>query len=75
VLVDAARNTYAQTAVAPYAVRAKPGAPVATPLSWDELEDPELHPRRWTLATVPGRLEARGDPWEGISSSAAPLPA
>ncbi|HET9739513.1 MAG TPA: ATP-dependent DNA ligase, partial [Solirubrobacteraceae bacterium] len=74
VLVDAARNTYAQTAVAPYAVRAKPGAPVATPLAWEELEEPALHPRRWTLATVPARLEERGDPWEGIASAAAPLP-
>jgi bifunctional non-homologous end joining protein LigD len=74
VLVDAARNTYAQTAVAPYAVRAKPGAPVATPLAWEELEDPELHPRRWTLATVPERLAASGDPWEGIAAAAAPMP-
>jgi bifunctional non-homologous end joining protein LigD len=74
VLVDAARNTYAQTAVAPYAVRAKPGAPVATPLFWDELEEPDLHPRRWTLATVPERLERRGDPWQGISAAARPLP-
>jgi bifunctional non-homologous end joining protein LigD len=74
VLVDAARNTYAQTAVAPYAVRAKPGAPVATPLAWEELEDPELQPRRWTLATVPERLASRGDPWEGIADAAAPLP-
>ena len=74
VLVDAARNTYAQTAVAPYAVRAKPGAPVATPLAWEELEDPDLHPRRWTLASVPGRLEAHGDPWEGIAAAAAALP-
>src|ERR687891_1212745 len=73
VLVDAARNTYAQTAVAPYAVRAKPGAPVATPLFWDELEEPELHPRRWTLESVPRRLEERGDPWEGIASAAAVL--
>jgi bifunctional non-homologous end joining protein LigD len=74
VLVDAARNTYAQTAVAPYAVRAKPGAPVATPLAWEELADADLTPRRWTLATVPERLEARGDPWEGIARAAAPLP-
>lgn len=72
VLVDAARNTYAQTAVAPYAVRAKPGAPVATPLFWDEVEDAE--PRRWTLASVPGRLEERGDPWEGIAAAAGALP-
>ena len=74
VLVDAARNTYAQTAVAPYAVRAKPGAPVACPLAWEELSDPDLTPRRFTLRDVPGRLEARGDPWEKISADAAALP-
>jgi bifunctional non-homologous end joining protein LigD len=72
VLVDAARNTYAQTAVAPYAVRAKPGAPVATPLFWEEVAQAE--PRGWTLRDVPERLEQHGDPWEGISSAAAPLP-
>jgi bifunctional non-homologous end joining protein LigD len=74
VLVDVARNTYAQTTVAPYAVRALPGAPVATPLAWDELEDPGLHPRRWTLATVPGRVAERGDPWARIAAAARPLP-
>ena len=74
VLVDVARNTYAQTTVAPYAVRAIPGAPVATPLAWEELEDPDLSPRRWTLATVPDRLERDGDPWEGIAAAARPLP-
>ena len=75
VLVDVARNTYAQTTVAPYAVRALPGAPVATPLAWEELDDPELHPRRWTLATVPGRVAERGDPWAGIAGAAAGAPA
>src|SRR3954462_330093 len=74
VLVDAARNTYAQTAVAPYAVRAKPGAPVATPLFWEELSDADLTPQRFTLRDVPARLEARGDPWEGIAKAAAALP-
>ena len=72
-LVDAARNTYAQTAVAAYAVRAKPGAPVATPLFWEEVADAE--PRRWTLRDVPARLEERGDPWAGIGAAAARLPA
>jgi bifunctional non-homologous end joining protein LigD len=71
VLVDAARNTYAQTAVAPYAVRAKPGAPVATPLFWEEVKTAE--PRGWTLRDVPARLGERGDPWEGIASAAASL--
>jgi bifunctional non-homologous end joining protein LigD len=74
VLVDVARNTYAQTTVAPYAVRALPRAPVATPLAWDELEDPELHPRRWTLATVRARVEERGDPWARIGAAARSLP-
>jgi bifunctional non-homologous end joining protein LigD len=74
VLVDVARNTYAQTTVAPYAVRAIPGAPVATPLAWEELEAPDLHARSWTLATVPERLERAGDPWAEIAASARPLP-
>ena len=75
VLVDTARNTYAQTVVAPYAVRALHGAPVATPLAWEELEDPALHPRRWTLRTVRARLDDRGDPWADIARHASALPA
>ena len=55
ILVDTARNTYGQTVVAPYAVRALPGAPVATPLEWSELEDPRLSAQRWTLRTVAER--------------------
>jgi bifunctional non-homologous end joining protein LigD len=74
VLVDVARNTYAQTTVAPYAVRALPGAPVAAPLAWEELEDPALHPRLWTLGNVRERVERLGDPWAGIGAAARPLP-
>jgi bifunctional non-homologous end joining protein LigD len=73
VLVDTARNTYAQTVVAPYAVRALPGAPVATPLAWHELDDANLHPRRWTLRTIPERLRERGDPWADMARHAAAL--
>ena len=74
ILVDTARNTYAQTVVAPYAVRALPGAPVATPLEWEELKDPELHPRRWTLREVGARVADRGDPWSDIRLEARRLP-
>jgi bifunctional non-homologous end joining protein LigD len=74
ILVDTARNTYAQTVVAPYAVRALPGAPVATPLEWGELEDPELHPRRWTLRDVGARVADRGNPWSDIRLEARSLP-
>jgi bifunctional non-homologous end joining protein LigD len=74
ILVDTARNTYGQTVVAPYAVRALPGAPVATPLAWEELSDPELTARSWTLRTVGERLAQLGDPWAGIADHAATLP-
>ncbi|MDY0812692.1 non-homologous end-joining DNA ligase [Kitasatospora purpeofusca] len=60
--LDVQRNAYAQTAVAPYAVRALPGAPIAAPLSWSELDDPDLAPQRWTVATIGDRLES-DDPW------------
>jgi bifunctional non-homologous end joining protein LigD len=68
ILIDTARNTYAQTTVAPYAVRAKPGAPVATPLRWEELDDAGLRADSFTLATVPARLERDGDPWAAIGT-------
>lgn len=73
ILVDVMRNVYAHTAVAPYSVRARPGAPVATPLSWDELSKPGTRPDRWTLRTVPDRLARAGDPWSDIQASARAL--
>jgi bifunctional non-homologous end joining protein LigD len=74
ILVDTARNTYGQTVVAPYAVRALPGAPVATPLHWDELSDDDLTARSWTLRTVGERLASRGDAWAGIGRHARAMP-
>jgi bifunctional non-homologous end joining protein LigD len=68
-----ARNAYAQTAVPPYAVRPRPGAPVATPIEWDELSDSKLRPDRWTVKTVLRRLAAKGDAWEDIQSHARGL--
>ncbi|MDX3226865.1 non-homologous end-joining DNA ligase [Streptomyces sp. ME19-01-6] len=59
--LDTQRNGYAQTAVAPYAVRARRGAPVAAPIAAEELDDPELTADRWTLRTFGDRLER--DPW------------
>jgi bifunctional non-homologous end joining protein LigD len=60
--LDTQRNAYAQTAVVPYAARALPGAPVATPLAWSELDDPDLHAGRWTTATIHERFAH--DPWQ-----------
>jgi bifunctional non-homologous end joining protein LigD len=73
--VDAHRNAYAQHAVAPYAVRALPKAPVATPLRWEELADRRLGPQRWTVRTIQDRLAEDGDPWERIARTAIRLPA
>ncbi|HLM09272.1 MAG TPA: non-homologous end-joining DNA ligase [Thermoleophilaceae bacterium] len=70
ILVDVLRNRYAQTAVPPYAVRPRPGAPVATPIDWDELGDAKLRPDRWTVRNVLRRLAAKGDPWAEIHSYA-----
>ncbi len=68
VYVDYLRNRRAHTAVAPYAVRAQPGAPVATPLAWDELASVPGS-RAWTLSTIAERVER--DPWAGFSAAAA----
>jgi len=74
VYLDVARNGYAQTVVAPYSVRARPGAPVATPLDWDEVRTTRLAPDRWTIANVFRRLGAKADPWRGMARRARPLP-
>jgi bifunctional non-homologous end joining protein LigD len=65
--LDLQRNGYAQMAVAPYSVRARPGAPVATPLHWAEAEDADLNPRRFTMRTIGDRLATTQDPWAGMS--------
>jgi len=67
--LDTMRNAYAQTGVAPYALRARPGAPVATPLHWSEL-DAHLHPRRYHAGNLFRRLAQKEDPWKKIDRSA-----
>lgn len=71
--LDTARNGWAQTAVSPYSVRPRRGAPVATPITWDELADPAVRPDGWTLHTVPDRLADAGDPWAGMGRHARAL--
>lgn len=70
IYVDVARNAYGQHAVAPYAVRPLPGAPVATPLRWEELDDRRLDPQGWTITTIGDRLGDGGDPWAGMARHA-----
>lgn len=73
IFVDVGRNAYGQHAVAAYAVRARPRAPVATPLRWEELDDPRLDPQGWTISTIAGRLADGGDPWRDMSRHARAL--
>jgi bifunctional non-homologous end joining protein LigD len=63
ILVDTGRNGYSATFAAPYAVRAKPGAPVSAPCSWEELERGEVGPRTFTLREMASRVEEVGDLW------------
>jgi bifunctional non-homologous end joining protein LigD len=73
VYLDVMRNAYAQTAVAPYAVRARRGAPVATPLDWDELGGRGMRPDRFTLRDVTKRIAEQGDPWADMRKHARSL--
>jgi bifunctional non-homologous end joining protein LigD len=59
--LDYTQNAINKTLVAPYSVRAAAGAPVSMPITWDELDDPELRPDRWDLRNAHHRVEARGD--------------
>lgn len=69
IFVDWLRNHPAQTVVAPYSVRDRPGATVAVPLAWDELSRGVM-PDRHTVASVPRRLGQRDDPWAGMEGAA-----
>ena len=71
--LDTMRNAYAQTAAAPYAVRARPGAPVAVPLEWEELRRRDFRPDGYPSRSVFDLLEKRPDPWAQIERSAGSL--
>jgi bifunctional non-homologous end joining protein LigD len=74
IFLDVLRNAYGQTAVAPYSLRTKPGAPVATPLDWDEV-DGDLHPDGWSPRNLFRRLSQKNDPWSGMQRRAVKLDA
>lgn len=74
VFIDVLRNAYGQHAIAPYSVRARVGAPVATPLDWDELDRGELEPRRYTIRNIFRRMARKEDPWREIDRRATRLP-
>jgi bifunctional non-homologous end joining protein LigD len=67
ILVDTGRNGYGATFAAAYAVRAKPGAPVSAPCTWEEIERGTVGPRTFTLRTIAERVEKVGDLWSNMS--------
>ena len=74
--LDVNRNGTAQTVVPAFAIRPRDGAPVAMPITWEELErDTQLNARSWTIRTACDRMSAVGDPWAGFSRAARSLQA
>ncbi|TGU74744.1 DNA ligase D [Geomonas terrae] len=65
VYLDFLQNKPGQTLAAPYSIRPRPGAPVSTPLKWEEVK-PGLDPVQFTIRTMPGRLERMGDLFAGV---------
>jgi len=75
IFLDYLRNGRGATAVVAYSTRARAGAPVSTPVDWDEL-GPKLTPNKFTLLNIARRLGARkDDPWVGIGRIKQKLPA
>jgi bifunctional non-homologous end joining protein LigD len=72
--LDYTQNASIKTLVAPYAVRPAAGAPVSAPISWDELDDPDLRPNRWTIRNVVERVAEVGDLFAGAQTDAQELP-
>jgi bifunctional non-homologous end joining protein LigD len=68
IFVDVGRNTYGATYAAPYAVRARPRAPVSAPCTWEEVERNEVEPQTFTLRAMAERLKTSGDLWAGMDA-------
>jgi bifunctional non-homologous end joining protein LigD len=66
ILVDTGRNAYSATFAAAYAVRAKPGAPVSAPCTWEEVASGEAGPQTFTLRNMAARVAAVGDVWADL---------
>jgi bifunctional non-homologous end joining protein LigD len=72
--LDYTQNQPIKTLVSPYAVRPAAGAPVSAPIEWDELDDPELRPDRWTVRTIVERVERVGDLFASAQTDLQELP-
>jgi bifunctional non-homologous end joining protein LigD len=73
--LDYTQNAINKTLVAPFSIRPAATAPVSVPITWDELDDPDLRPDRWTARTVLDRLRDAGDPLAPLVGRQQELPA
>lgn len=73
ILVDTGRNARGATLAAAYAVRAKTGAPVSAPCTWEEVERGSVEPQTFGLRQMAERLKEVGDLWRSLSASATSL--
>lgn len=73
ILVDTRRNDWAATFAAAYAVRARPGAPVSAPCTWEEVESGAVKPQTFSLRNMPKRLDAAGELWSDLPKHARSL--
>ena len=72
VYLDFLQNRRGQTLAAPYSVRPKPGAPISTPLEWNEVNN-KLDPSSFTIKNIFSRLEKKGDLWKPVISKGVNL--
>jgi bifunctional non-homologous end joining protein LigD len=73
ILLDYLRNGRGATAVEAYSTRSRPGAPVSTPITWEELTS-GVQPGEFTLRTIPDRLSAlKADPWDDYDRANRPI--
>jgi len=75
ILVDTGRNGYSATFAATYTVRAKAGAPVSAPCTWDEVSSGAVGPRTFTLRMMEKRIAEVGDLWKDLLKSKRSLKA
>ena len=74
VTLDYAQNSLARNTAVPYTLRARPGAPVSTPLTWEEVEAGEFEPRNFTLPIIAERVQQKGDPFRPVLGPGQRLP-
>ena len=72
--IDYTQNIINKTLAAPYSLRPAPGAPVSTPIAWEELDDPDLRPDRWNITTIAARVAETGDLFAPVLDADQDLP-